>query len=103
VMIGAPWGGDQNSVPSSRLTRDLFFRFLTLRSGSEWAIPRQPHPFFADSILANIRTGLDWLADGRLNVEPLLTHRLLPAQIQAAYEGLLHQKDEYLGVILRWG
>src|SRR5215213_7473136 len=102
VMVGAPWGGDENSVPSSRLTRDLFYRFLTLRSGSEWEIPRQPHPFFADSILANIRTGLGWLKDGRLNVEPLITHRLPPAQIRAAYEGLLHQKDEYLGVLLRW-
>jgi 2-desacetyl-2-hydroxyethyl bacteriochlorophyllide A dehydrogenase len=102
VMIGAPWGGDENSVPSSRLTRDLFFRFLTLRSGSEWEIPRQPHPFFADSILGNIETGLGWLADGRLQVRSLITHRLAPGEIQSAYEGLLTRKDEYLGVILRW-
>jgi 2-desacetyl-2-hydroxyethyl bacteriochlorophyllide A dehydrogenase len=102
VMVGAPWGGDQNSVPSSRLTRDLFYRFLTLRSGSEWEIPRQPIPQLADSILLNIRTGLSWLADGRLNVDPLITHRLPPAAIQQAYEGLLNQKDEYLGVILQW-
>jgi 2-desacetyl-2-hydroxyethyl bacteriochlorophyllide A dehydrogenase len=103
VMIGAPWGGDENAVPSSRLTRDLFFRFLTLRSGSEWEIPRQPHPFFADSILANVQTGLGWLADGRLQVKPLITHRIAPAEIQRAYDGLLTKKDEYLGVILRWG
>jgi 2-desacetyl-2-hydroxyethyl bacteriochlorophyllide A dehydrogenase len=102
VMVGAPWGGDQNSVPSSRLTRDLFYRFLTLRSGSEWEIPRQPVPQMADSILQNISTGLTWLTDGRLNVEPLITHRLPPAEIQRAYEGLLNQKDEYLGVILQW-
>jgi 2-desacetyl-2-hydroxyethyl bacteriochlorophyllide A dehydrogenase len=102
VMVGAPWGGDQNSVPSSRLTRDLFYRFLTLRSGSEWEIPRQPVPQLADSILLNIRTGLSWLADGRINVEPLITHRLPPAEIQRAYEGLLNHKDEYLGVILQW-
>jgi 2-desacetyl-2-hydroxyethyl bacteriochlorophyllide A dehydrogenase len=102
VMVGAPWGGDENSVPSSRLTRDLFYRFLTLRSGSEWEIPRQPHPLGADSILANIATGLEWLADGRLRVEPLITHRLPPAEIQRAYQGLLDRPDEYLGVILRW-
>ena len=102
VMIGAPWGGDENSVPSSRLTRDVFFRFLTLRSGSEWEIPRQPHPRLADSILSNVETGLAWLADGRLTVEPLITHRLSPNQIASAYEGLRTRKDEYLGVILRW-
>jgi len=102
VMIGAPWGGDENSVPSSRITRDLFFRFLRLRSGSEWEIPRQPYPQTADSIWNNVETGLTWLADGRLKVEPLITHRLAPEQIQLAYDGLLHQKDTYLGVILRW-
>ena len=102
VMIGAPWGGDENSVPSSRLTRDLFYRFLALRSGSEWALPRQPVPQVADSILANVETGLDWLQDGRLRVDPLITHRLPAAEIQHAYEGLLTSKDEYLGVILSW-
>jgi threonine dehydrogenase-like Zn-dependent dehydrogenase len=101
-MIGAPWGGEDNAVSSSRLTRDVFFRFLTLRSGSEWEIPRQPHPLMADSILANTQTGLAWLADGRLRVEPLITHRLSPERIQEAYDGLRDRKDEYLGVILRW-
>ena len=101
-MIGAPWGGDENAVPSSRLTRDLFFRFLTLRSGSEWELPRQPVPQLADSILANVQTGLGWLRDGRLQVDPLITHRLPPAEIQHAYECLLTRKDEYLGVILNW-
>ena len=102
VMIGAPWGGDENSVPSSRLTRDLFFRFLTLRSGSEWELPRQPVSQMADSIVANVQTGLGWLQDGRLQVEPLITHRLPAAEIQHAYESLLTRKDEYLGVILNW-
>lgn len=102
VMIGAPWGGDENSVPSSRITRDVFFRFLRLRSGSEWEIPRQPQPWLADSILQNVQTGLEWLADGRLNVAPLITHRIAPEEMQAAYEGLLNRKDEYLGVVVRW-
>jgi len=102
VMIGAPWGGDENAVPSSRITRELFFRFLTLRSGSEWELPRQPVPQLADSILANVRTGLGWLRDGRLRVDPLITHRLPPAEIQHAYERLLDSKDEYLGIILTW-
>jgi 2-desacetyl-2-hydroxyethyl bacteriochlorophyllide A dehydrogenase len=102
VMIGAPWGGDQNSVPSSRITRDLFFRFLTLRSGSEWEISRQRDRYAPDAIVDNIATGLGWLADGRLNVEPLITHRLPPAEVQQAYNGLLEQKDAYLGVILEW-
>jgi len=95
VMIGAPWGGPENAVPSSELLRDVFFRFLRLRSGSEWEIPRA-------EILENVKTGLQWLADRRIQVGPLLTHRIDPEQIQAAYDGLRDRKDDYLGVVLQW-
>lgn len=112
VMIGAPWGGEANSVPSSRLTRSIFLRFLRLRSGSEWEIPRlpvlpqaisnRPTPPTPVSIYGNSVAALGWLADGRLKVAPLITHRLPPEAIQMAYRGLLEQKDEYLGVVLTW-
>lgn len=102
VMVGAPWGGDANSVPSSRLTPAIFARFLRLRSGSEWEIPRQPAPLALGSIHENSMAALGWLADGRLRVQPLITHRLRPESIQEAYTGLLERKDEFLGVLLRW-
>jgi 2-desacetyl-2-hydroxyethyl bacteriochlorophyllide A dehydrogenase len=112
VMVGAPWGGAANSVPSSRLTRSIFLRFLRLRSGSEWEIPRRPAPPLAvtrrpapptpASIYGNSVTALEWLADGRLVVAPLITHRLPPDAIQAAYTGLAERRDEYLGVVLQW-
>jgi threonine dehydrogenase-like Zn-dependent dehydrogenase len=112
VMVGAPWGGEANSVPSSRLTRSIFLRFLRLRSGSEWEIPRQPTPPLAvsrrpgpptpDSIHGNSVTALNWLADGRLVATPLITHRLAPEAIQEAYTGLAQRKDDYLGVVLTW-
>ena len=113
VMVGAPWGAEANSVASSRLTRSIFLRFLRLRSGSEWEIPRQPAPPMAASrrpapptaasIHGNSVAALEWLADGRLVAAPLITHRLPPEAIQAAYIGLAERKDEHLGVVLNWG
>lgn len=103
VMIGAPWGGEENSVPSNRLMRLIFSRFLHLRSGSEWEIPRQPTPLALGSIHANSVTALDWLAAGRLAVQPLITHRFRPDAIADAYHGLRERKDEFLGVVLQWG
>jgi 2-desacetyl-2-hydroxyethyl bacteriochlorophyllide A dehydrogenase len=102
VMIGAPWGGDANSVPSSQLTRLIFFRFLRLRSGSEWEIPRQPEPLAIGSIHQNSVTALQWLADGRLNVKPLVTHRIRAAEAASAYDGLLNRPNDYLGVLIDW-
>jgi 2-desacetyl-2-hydroxyethyl bacteriochlorophyllide A dehydrogenase len=42
------------------------------------------------------------LAAGRLNLAGLVTHRIAPAELGSAYEGLLKKKEEYLGVVVRW-
>jgi len=102
VMVGAPWGGEANSVPSSELTRLIFYRFLRLRSGSEWEIPRLPQPLAPGSNTQNSATALDWLANGRLNVAPLITHRISPGEAADAYRGLLERPNEYLGVVIDW-
>ncbi|HEU0164822.1 MAG TPA: zinc-binding dehydrogenase [Thermomicrobiales bacterium] len=102
VMIGAPWGGDANSVPSSQITRLLFYRFLRLRSGSEWEIPRQPEPLAIGSNHQNSVTALDWLSTGKLAVQPLITHRITPADVPDAYAGLRDHPNDYLGVVIDW-
>ena len=45
--------------------------------------------------------GLDRSA-GRLSLAGLVTHRITADGLGAAYEGLLHKKEEYLGVVVRW-
>ena len=93
VMIGAPWGGDQNSVPSTppdpRPVLPLLDTAQRLRVGDtpvsrsrRWPTRSWQHP-------DRPRAGSQ---DGRLKVEPLITHRLSPAEIQHAYEGLLTRK-----------
>jgi threonine dehydrogenase-like Zn-dependent dehydrogenase len=42
------------------------------------------------------------LASKRLRLDGLVTHHVKPEELGGAYEGLLHKKDEYLGVILHW-
>lgn len=42
------------------------------------------------------------LASGRLSTEKLVTHTITPEGINAAYEGLLKDKDNYLGVVVKW-
>jgi len=42
------------------------------------------------------------LANERLNLAGLITHRIRPEDLGTAYEGLLKKKDEYLGVVVRW-
>jgi 2-desacetyl-2-hydroxyethyl bacteriochlorophyllide A dehydrogenase len=42
------------------------------------------------------------LAAGRLSLAGLVTHTIAPEQLGAAYEGLLKDKDHYLGVLMKW-
>jgi 2-desacetyl-2-hydroxyethyl bacteriochlorophyllide A dehydrogenase len=42
------------------------------------------------------------LAAGRLSTEGLVTHTIAPEGIGQAYEGLLKDKDHYLGVVVKW-
>ncbi len=42
------------------------------------------------------------LASGRLSLAGLVTHTITPAGVDAAYQGLLNNKDEYLGVLVKW-
>jgi threonine dehydrogenase-like Zn-dependent dehydrogenase len=45
---------------------------------------------------------LSELASGRLSTEKLVTHTIQPEGIGRAYEGLLKEKDQYLGVVVKW-
>lgn len=101
-MVGASWGGEANSVPSSKLIRLIFYRFLRLRSGSEWEIPRLPQPLAPRSNTQNVETALDWPDKGRLDVAPLITHRIAPKEAADAYRLLLEQPNDYLGVVIDW-
>ncbi|QJW99755.1 zinc-dependent alcohol dehydrogenase [Frigoriglobus tundricola] len=42
------------------------------------------------------------LAAGRLSLAGLVTHTITPEQLGDAYEGLLKDKDNYLGVLVKW-
>jgi len=42
------------------------------------------------------------LASGRLSLAGLVTHTITPEQLGEAYEGLLKDKDNYLGVLMKW-
>ena len=42
------------------------------------------------------------MASGRLNMDRLVTHTISPGELGTAYEGLLKNKEEYLGVVVRW-
>ena len=86
----------------TEIFRTAHIRWVTIKGCLEWNVPTEaalPHQY---SQRKKIDAIFAWIADGRLQLRPLITHVLAPAEIKAAYEGLLHKKDEYVGVVLKW-
>jgi len=96
--------GDGGEVTGnlSELFAAAHYRWITIKGALEWNIPTQsllPQDYSQHKKLAAI---FHWIEDGRLRLSPLLTHVLPHKEIKTAYEGLLRQKEDYVGVVLKW-
>lgn len=100
ALVGAHWR-QRADVTAHEILRLVFFNYIVLRSGWEWELPLQPTDYRAGSIFGNYRAALDWLADGRIQVDGLYS-LVSPGDAQQAYQDLLHQRSERLAVVFDW-
>jgi 2-desacetyl-2-hydroxyethyl bacteriochlorophyllide A dehydrogenase len=100
IVLGSP-----RSEVAGNLT-DVFgaahYRWVTVKGCLEWNIPTESPLEWEYTQQKRMAALLGWLADGRLKVKPMITHVLPPKEIKTAYDGLLHKKEDYVGVVLRW-
>jgi len=99
-QIGAPWA-QRNDATAHELLRSIFFNYLTVRSGWEWQLPNHPTPFRHGSIFENYAAGLQWLHDGRVQVEGLY-ELMNPKEAQRAYQDILHRRLTSLAPMFDW-
>jgi 2-desacetyl-2-hydroxyethyl bacteriochlorophyllide A dehydrogenase len=69
---------------------NMLFEPAHTRLAGAWDINKAQHWLLAS------------LASGRLNLAGLVTHRIGPSELGTAYEGLLKNKEQYLGVVVLW-
>ena len=50
----------------------------------------------------NRRLSLRLIADGSLQLEPLISHRIVPEEAPAMYDRLAHNRESVLGVLIQW-
>jgi 2-desacetyl-2-hydroxyethyl bacteriochlorophyllide A dehydrogenase len=98
VMVGSPRGiaGDVDFY------WDLHGRSISLvgAHGSALGVePREKFPFTRERAL---RLLAHLLESGRLKIDDLITHHAHTSELKTMYEGLLHRRDEFLGVTLHW-
>ncbi len=100
VVVGSPRG----KAKDVNFYDDLHRRYIEV-SGAHGNMLFEPaHTRIAGAW--DIHKAQKWLlaalASGRLSTEKLVTHTITPDGIGAAYEGLLKNKDTYLGVTVKW-
>jgi 2-desacetyl-2-hydroxyethyl bacteriochlorophyllide A dehydrogenase len=100
IVLGSPRSDVQGNL--TEVFNAAHYRWVSIKGSLEWNIPTEgvlEQDYSQQTRLAAI---FGWIADGRLNLKPLITHVLPPDEIKTAYEGLLRKKEEYVGVVLKW-
>jgi 2-desacetyl-2-hydroxyethyl bacteriochlorophyllide A dehydrogenase len=100
IVLGTPRVEVQMNAVD--IVRPVHLRWVTVKGALEWQVPMEPTLHVRHSIRGNLRTILSLLDQGKLQIEPLISHRLPADEIGTAYEGLLTEKDTYTGVALLW-
>ena len=100
VLVGVPWTR-RTEIYSFDLLHAIFHRYVVLRSGWEWEVPRQPQDFRGSSLAENYAAALRWLADGRITVDHLGA-LYTPDRAQEVYAGLLAQSLPTPAALFDW-
>ncbi len=100
VILGSPRVPVQGNLTD--LLSEVHLRWITVRGALEWCLPMYPVNGGHVSQFGKQQMIFDWLASGKMQLEPLISHRLAPEDIKPAYDGLEHTPETYTGVVLDW-
>jgi 2-desacetyl-2-hydroxyethyl bacteriochlorophyllide A dehydrogenase len=100
VVVGSPRG----RAKEVNFYDDLHRRYIEVTGAHGNMLFEPAHTRLAGAW--DINKAQTWLlrqlASGRLSLAGLVTHTIAPEQLGEAYEGLLKDKDRYLGVLVKW-
>ena len=107
ILLGTPRVAVDANI--TELLSEVHLRWVTLRGALEWCLPVYPpvgahgaKPTPVDSLYSKQMMIFDWIQRGELKLECQVSHRLPPARIKEAYDGLLNDPEAYTGVVLDW-
>ena len=100
ILLGTPRVPVETNITD--FLSDVHLRWITVRGALEWCLPAEPVVGYPASLATKKQMVFDWVQRGLLKLEPQISHRMKPAQIKQAYDGLLNQPEKFTGVIIDW-
>jgi threonine dehydrogenase-like Zn-dependent dehydrogenase len=107
ILLGSPRAAVEGNLTAA--FSEIHLRNITVRGALEYFLPAYPvqsiwggrtPPLL--SLWEKQKLIFDWMLDGRLVMEPLVSHRIPPEKIVDAYEGLLASPELFTGVVIEW-
>jgi len=100
IVLGSPRCEVEGNL--SEVFNAAHYRWVSIKGSLEWNLPTESEHALVYSLQTRLAAIFSWIADGRLQLKPLITHVLPSQEIKTAYDGLLRKKEEYVGVVLKW-
>ena len=106
-MLGTPRAPLEGNLTAA--FNEIHLRNICVRGALEWCLPAYPPvgswgnktvPLL--SLWEKQRMIFEWIREGQLLIEPMISHRLPPSKIEEAYNGLLKSPEKFTGVVIDW-
>lgn len=102
ILLGSPRADYESNWTPAMMK--VHYQGIDVKGALEWIYPLLKRYDMGNivTIEGNAERILELIRADRLKVAPLLSHVVPAQELDSAYQGLLHRKDEYLGVVLDW-
>jgi 2-desacetyl-2-hydroxyethyl bacteriochlorophyllide A dehydrogenase len=100
VLLGSPRAAFEYNATEA--FRAIHNRWLTVKGALEWCLPAHPVPGKKHSIESNLHMLIELVRQRKLDVDGLISHVITPDAMPTAFQGLLHDKSNYIGVVVDW-
>lgn len=100
LLLGSPRVPVEGNL--TELLSDVHGNCKTIHGRHEWCLPTYSELPTIESFYSKQEIIFDWIHRGKLALAPQISHRMSPASIKGAYDGLLNHPEKYTGVVLDW-
>lgn len=100
VLIGVPMVR-KTGLFAQELMNSVFRSCASLRTGTEWVIPRHPTDYRMNSIFENQAAALRWIAEGSIPLEDMYELES-PKNARQIYQDLQNHKRNSISILLDW-
>lgn len=101
ILLGSPRG--PLTADTGPAWSEIHHRGISIVGALEWLLPfHEREAGRGNSIEYNYRRLIQWVREGALRVDGMLSHVVPPEQAQGTYDGVLADRNAYFGIAFDW-